>query len=125
MASTTVSGTSVATPKLTGDSVNNIMMALGKLSKSVAGSANVTLTTTDLLNNVIEVTGVITGNIQVIIPLAPDAASANLISLFNNSTGAFTVTVIGPSGTGIVIATGKRALVYADNTNVVRLTADV
>lgn len=29
------------------------------------------------------------------------------------------------SGTGITVAAGKRAIVYADGTNVVRVTADV
>jgi hypothetical protein len=45
-------------------------------------------------------------------------------TVFANVTG-FGIQVIGASGTGIVIAVGKRAIVYADGTNVVRVTADV
>lgn len=92
----------------------------GKLSVSVAGSANVTLTEAQSENDILEFTGVITGNIQIIVPL-----SAQQWTVFNNTTGAFTVTIIGASGTGIVIATAKRAIVYSDGTNVVRVTSDV
>jgi hypothetical protein len=45
--------------------------------------------------------------------------------VFANVTGGFGVQVIGATGTGITVADGKRAIVYADGTNVVRVTADV
>lgn len=44
--------------------------------------------------------------------------------VFNNTGGAQSIQVIGASGTGVTIATGKRAVVYFDGTNWVRLTAD-
>ncbi len=93
---------------------------IGKLSKSIAGSSNVTLTAAEASNDILEFTGAITGNISVFVPL-----SADQWTVFNGTTGAFTVTIIGATGTGIVIATAKRAIVYADGTNVVRVTADV
>jgi hypothetical protein len=45
--------------------------------------------------------------------------------IFNNTTGAYTVTVKTSAGTGIVVGQGKRAILLADGTNVVRITADV
>lgn len=43
----------------------------------------------------------------------------------NSTTGGQSIQVIGASGTGVTIATGKTAIVYADGTNIVRATADV
>lgn len=91
-----------------------------RVTVSVAGSANVTLTQIQAQAEILELTGAITANIQVIVPLQPQPRI-----VFNNTTGAFTVTVIGATGSGIVIASGKRAIVYSDGTNVVRATADV
>lgn len=45
--------------------------------------------------------------------------------VFNNTTGAYTVTVKTSGGSGVVVAQTKRAKLLADGTNVVRLTADV
>ena len=96
------------------------MYPYGGLSKSVAGAADVTLSHPEARNDILEFTGVLTGNINVIVPLAVDQWT-----VYNGTTGAFTLTVRGASGTGVVIATGKRAILYADGTNVVRVTADV
>jgi hypothetical protein len=90
-----------------------------RVTVNVAGSANVTLTRAQAQAQIIECTGALTGNIQVVVPLNPQQWM-----IFNNTSGAFTLTVIGASGTGIVIATGKRAIIYADSTNVVRVTSD-
>jgi hypothetical protein len=43
----------------------------------------------------------------------------------NNSAGGQSIQVIGSSGTGITIATGKTAIVRSDGTNIVRVTADL
>jgi hypothetical protein len=45
-------------------------------------------------------------------------------ALFNNNGGAYVLTLIGPTGTGISVADGARALLYCDGTNVVRITPD-
>lgn len=45
-------------------------------------------------------------------------------TIFNGTTGAQSIQIIGVSGTGVTIATGKRAIVYADGTNIVRVTPD-
>lgn len=108
----------VLTPKITG---NASALSYGRTSKSVAGGANVSLLAADYQNRVIELTGAITANIEVIFPLTDGAEWV----VYNGTSGAFTVTVIGATGTGVVVAQGKRAIVYCDGTNIQRATADV
>jgi hypothetical protein len=103
-----------------GDKTNNNLEVLdafvnGYLSKSVAGSANVTLTTANASdtaessNKVIELTGALTGNIHVFIP----AVESNYV-IFNNTTGSFTLNV-APTGHGanaVPITQGSHTMVY-------------
>ena len=84
------------------------------LSKSVAGSANVTLTEIESRYPAIDMTGAITANISFIVTTTP-----KLFIIKNSSTGDFTITVKTSSGTGIVVARGARELLYCDGTNVV------
>src|SRR5210317_2534184 len=66
----------------------------GFLSKSVAGSANVTLTTNNAdptaesSNKVIDLNGTLTGNVHVFIP-----AVESQYVIYNNTSGSFTVTI--------------------------------
>lgn len=90
------------------------------LSKSIAGAADTTLSTSEGAFPYQIYTGVITGNVNVIEPLV----AGKQITVFNNTSGAFTVTIKSSSGTGIVVATGKRAILMCDGTNWVRITAD-
>lgn len=91
-----------------------------RLSKSVAGSSNVTLTVAEARNRHIECTGALTGNIELRVPLSDGAEWV----IFNNTSGAFTLTVKGATGTGIVVAQGKTAILRGNGTNVLRVTAD-
>lgn len=50
--------------------------------------------------------------------------SPRLLFVYNGTTGSQSLTFIGPSGTGITVANGKRAILATDGTNVVRWTAD-
>lgn len=90
-----------------------------RLVKAMA-DANKTLTAAEARSQIIEATGVLTALRDVVVPLG-----AQQWTVFANVTGGFGVRVIGATGTGITIADGKRAIVYADGTNVVRVTADV
>lgn len=45
-------------------------------------------------------------------------------TVFCNNSGAFTTTFKTSAGTGVVVAQGKRAMLVADGTNVVRVTPD-
>ena len=99
----------------------------GYLSKSVAGSANVTLTTANAdptaesSNKVIEFTGTLTGDITVFIP-----AVENNYIFFNNTSGAFTLTVAptGHGANGSAIVQGAHTVQYCTGTSVVDLFAN-
>jgi len=89
----------------------------GFLSKSVAGSSNVTLTTNNAdptaesSNKVIELTGSITADIYVFIP-----AVENNYVIFNNTSGSNTVTIAatGHSANGTAITQGEYSYVYCE-----------
>ena len=85
-----------------------------RLALSVAGSSDVTLTAAQSLHAYHEYTGTLTGNINVIVP-----ATEKLFFIFNNTTGAFTLTVKTSAGTGILVPQATRAILYCDGTNVV------
>lgn len=89
----------------------------GRLSKSVAGGSNVTLTAAEARNAILEFTGVLTGSINVIVP-----SSNKTMLVYNNTTGAFTLTVKTSGGTGIAVTQGNRVWLYCDATNVVELS---
>lgn len=83
--------------------------------------ANITLTAAQFNANVIEVAGgTYTAGRNVVLPVV----SCDPIVVFNNQGGAFAATFIGASGTGVAVAQGKRAIIYCDGTNWVRVTAD-
>jgi hypothetical protein len=86
---------------------------------SVAGSSNVTLTQAQYAAAIINLTGAITANIQVIVPTA---SNAWIVS--NNTSGAFTVTVKTSAGTGIAVTQGKSIDLYCDGTNVLTQQTD-
>lgn len=90
----------------------------GRFTRAMA-DANYTLTDADAQNNILECTGALGALRDLIVPL-----TAQQWTVFANVTGGFGVRVIGASGTGITIADAKRAIVYSDGTNVVRVTAD-
>ena len=91
--------------------------AAGYLTKSVAGSSDVTLTTanasatSEASNKVIELTGTLTGNITVFIP-----AKENNYIFFNNTSGSHTLTIAatGHTANGVAITQGGHAEVYCD-----------
>jgi hypothetical protein len=90
------------------------------LSKSVAGGAGTTvLTQREQRRRVIEFNGALTGNRTVEV----DATEWDWI-VYNNTTGAFTLTLKVTGQTGVVLPQGVRSLVYSDGTDV-RLAADL
>jgi hypothetical protein len=104
-----------------GGLISGGIVKYGRLPKSVAGAANVTLTTDEAQNGIQRYTGVITGNIAVIVP-----ATDGLVWLVQNATtGAFTLTVKTSAGTGIVVATARAAILFCDGVSVFRASPDV
>ena len=88
-----------------------------KASQAVT-TADVTLTADQARCKYLTTTGVLTGNRNVIVPNDWEGV------VYCNNSGAFTTTFKTSGGTGIVVAQGKRAILFADGTNVVRVTAD-
>jgi len=104
----------------------------GYLSKSVAGSANVTLTTSnrdpdvettnEAANKIIEFTGALSGNIYVFLP----AVEKEYI-IHNNTSGSHTLHVAptGHAANGIAITQGTHTVAYVkDGDDMVDLFAD-
>jgi hypothetical protein len=89
----------------------NVELA-GLVSKSVAGSADVTLTAAESRAGIIELTGAIAANINVILPMVK-----RRFVVTNKTTGSFSLTVKGATGTGISVVQGSSAIVYFDGTN--------
>jgi hypothetical protein len=81
-----------------------------------AGSADVTLTAAQAKNALLKLTGVLTADIDVIVPTAEGG-----YRVWNATTGAFTVTVKTSAGTGIVIPQGATYEVWCDGTNVIEI----
>lgn len=78
-----------------------------------AGSANVVLTAAQAGVGVLELTGILTGNISVIVP----NSDGNWV-VSNQTTGAFTITVKTAAGTGIAVTQGRTTILWSDGTNV-------
>lgn len=88
--------------------------AYTKLTKSVAGNSDVTLSATEYANGVMEFTGVLTGNINVILPTA-----IGVYYVTNSTTGAYTLTMKTAAGTGVAITASTQNIVYCNGTNIV------
>jgi hypothetical protein len=91
---------------------------IGKLDKDISGSTDVTLSAVEANNTVINLTGALTANINVILPVG---ANSRLWAVTNNTIGAYTVTMKGALGAGAVVAQGSKALFGQDGTNVFAL----
>lgn len=106
-----------------GDKLNtvldNIDSCFGRQAVSVAGSTDVTLTDAQARALIQESTGVLTGNINVIVP-----ARAAVYVWYNNTSGSYSLTVKTASGTGVVVAQGSRLVLICDGTNVTAQTTD-
>lgn len=113
----------VATYNELADDLDNVIA--GMLTLSVAGSANVTLTRTQALNKVFKFTGVLTDDIDVLFPAA--LGSVRQFTVWNATTGAFTLTVKTTTGgsTGVAITQTKKVICAHDNTDVFKVTTEV
>lgn len=86
----------------------------GYLDKDVAGSSDVTLTDAEAQNAVIDLTGTLAANINVIVP-----ATETKVWLVKNATsGAYTLTVKTSAGSGIALTQGNVYVLVGDGTDV-------
>lgn len=89
----------------------------GETNVSVGGNANVTLSTPQAAFLLINLTGALTGNIEVFFP-----GSKGFYFVNNATSGAFTLT-LGSTGGGstVVLEQGSIAIVFTDGTNVIQV----
>jgi hypothetical protein len=88
---------------------------------AMASDANKTLTQAEARADILDITSVsLTATRNIVLPLA-----AKQWIVANLTTGGQALEFIGATGTGITVANGKRAIIYADGTNIVRACADV
>lgn len=80
---------------------------------NVAGSSNVTLTSSQFSSNIIRIFGVLTGDISLIVP-----AAVHTFIIVNATTGAHTVTVKVSGLTGVVAQQMNAQLLYCNGTDV-------
>ena len=104
-----------------GDKLNtvldNIDIAISEqLSKSVVGG--VTLTDAEALNAYHEYTGTLSGNVNVVVP-----SRNSTYIVYNNTSGAYTLTVKTSGGSGIAVTQGEKAVLYCDGTDVIKIIA--
>lgn len=87
--------------------------------------ANVTLTRAQALNKVIKLTGVLTGNRDLLIPHTLGAGREFII--WNATTGAFSVTVKTTAGgsTGVAVTQTNKQILFHDGTNVLAAAAGI
>lgn len=78
--------------------------------------SSVTLTTLQASKDRITLAGTLTANINLIVP-----AWIKRWEIINNCTGAFSVTVKTPSGTGVAVSAGTNLNVIGDGTNIIAL----
>ena len=91
----------------------------GRLTKDVAGSADVSLTPEEWRHTMFEFTGNTTADIAIIVP-----NSTKRFSVFNNTTGpATTMTIKTATGTGVVMVRGEHIPMEQNGADVVTITS--
>lgn len=87
----------------------------------MASDANMTLTQAQAVCSILSITSSVslTATRNIVVPLV-----AQQWTVYNGTSNGQSLQFIGASGTGVTVANGKRAIIYADGTNVVRVTAD-
>lgn len=83
-------------------------------------NANVTLTALQAARSIIVISGALTASVQLAMP-----AYTKQWSIVNNCTGAFTVLVKTPAGSGVIINTGTTQIVLGDGTNIANASIPV
>lgn len=94
----------------------------GRTVSSMPSDANYTAVQSDYQNKIIEVTSAVslTATRNFIMP----NLNGSQWTVFNNTTGAQSITFLVLGQTGVTVANGKRAIVYCNGTDIVRVTPD-
>lgn len=86
-----------------------------------AAAGNVSPTSTQLGALVLNVTGTLTANASLVLPLSAGATW----TVANNTTGSFNLSVIGATGSGVNVPQGNAIIVFTDGTNFYAASASV
>lgn len=105
-----VSGSSVSIPDA---SVTPSKIVETLLSKSVAGGVDVILSGAESNNSIYDFTGVLTTNINVIVP-----ATVRTFTARNSTSGAFSLAVKTSAGAGVIVPQGTSNSLYCNATDV-------
>lgn len=84
------------------------------LNKDISGSGDVTLTGAEAANVIQVYSGTLTGARAVIVPSA-----VQVYYVTNNTTGAYNLTIKTAAGSGVIVSTNEKAIVYCNGTDVV------
>lgn len=93
--------------------------ATRRKSKALA-NADATLTASEYDGEILEFTGALTAARAITLP----NHDGRQVAVANKTTGGFALTFKVAAGTGVAVAAGKRALLYCDGTDYVRLSPD-
>jgi len=99
-------------PKLATDAFVQATIG-GVLSQSLAGLSTLTLTASQAGNGILKFSGSLTSNCSVLVPASPTRSWV----IVNGTSGAYTLTIKTPTGTGVLVTQGKSAIIYTDGTN--------
>lgn len=92
----------------------------GRATKALS-DANYTVVAAEYVKRILEYTGALTANRDIILPHVDGAEYI----VFNNTTGGFSLVFKKSGGTGVTVAATKRATIYNNGSDYVRATADV
>jgi hypothetical protein len=116
----TVGGNNNSWGTLLNTTISNIDAALGGVAQISLASADVTLSTAQNRNPVIEVTGTLPADRNLVVKTQTKA-----FWIKNSTSGAYTVTVKTSAGTGVDVPQGEWRLLYCDGTNVETITGSL
>lgn len=92
----------------------------GFIQKNVAGGSNVSLSAVEAGNGIIELVGMLTGNISVIVPVSPTRSW-----IFKNSTtGSYSILIKTAAGTGVYASRKYNSHVFTDGSNVYEVSSN-
>jgi hypothetical protein len=118
-----------ATPTFAGLIINGSIIggtqaiAWGRANIAYAADTNLTATSAQYKNRILDLSSTLalTATRDLVLPLTDSA----IWIVRNLTTGGQSIRCIGASGTGVTIANGMTATIFADGTNICRATADV
>ncbi|MCK2122107.1 tail fiber protein [Pseudomonas sp. PNPG3] len=87
-------------------------LVYGITTKDISGNANITLTATEAAAGILWFTGALTGNVDVIVP-----TGQNKWTVYNRTTGNYTLRLKTASGVGQYVPQGKQADIINGGTN--------